>query len=74
MPPEHVLSLAHVTPQAPQFVGLVASLTHAPAQRLGAFEEHWQTPLVHCWPAGHTVPHAPQLLLSLWVLVQEPPQ
>jgi hypothetical protein len=39
---------------------------------MGAMGVH--TPLVHVLPLGHTVPHAPQLLASIVVLVQLPPQ
>ena len=31
-------------------------------------------PAEHTSPAGHAVPQAPQLPLSVWVLVQTPPQ
>jgi len=33
-----------------------------------------QAPCEQTLPLGQTVPHVPQLALSVWVVVQEPPQ
>jgi hypothetical protein len=33
-----------------------------------------QVPCEHTLPLGQTVPHVPQLALSVWMVVQEPPQ
>jgi hypothetical protein len=49
------LPLAHVLPQAPQFVALFASVVHAPLQ--------------HAWVAPQTLPQPPQLFGSSFMSV-----
>jgi 2-polyprenyl-3-methyl-5-hydroxy-6-metoxy-1,4-benzoquinol methylase len=53
-------------PHEPQWLGLLASATHPPAQAVmpeGHVVVH--TPLAHTWPVAQVLPQAPQLSGSL---------
>jgi hypothetical protein len=52
----------------------LSELQHGVARRQKLLHEHLHVPLWQVWLAGHTVPHAPQLLLSVWVLTHAEPQ
>lgn len=70
--------LLHALPHAPQCSTLVAVATQpAPTEVQSVVpvgHDVTQVPAEHRWPAGQTVPHVPQLALSLCRLVQVPPQ
>jgi hypothetical protein len=61
-------------PQTPQFCGSVRRLVQNAAvpvpHALGVAVGQPQTPAVQAWPAGQTVPQAPQLFGSLVVVAQ----
>jgi hypothetical protein len=62
-------------PQAPQLLLSVCSFVQAPLQNTCPPEQApGQAPLVHAWPLGQAVPHAPQLEGSATVVVQKPLQ
>jgi len=56
LPPPQFWPAAQAAPQAPQLASLLLRLTHTPEQQV--------------WPVPHLLPQVPQLLLSVWVLVQ----
>jgi hypothetical protein len=53
----------HAFEQAPQWVMLVMTSTHAPPSQVipGGAQEDRQTPPAHTCPATHDTPHVPQL-------------
>jgi hypothetical protein len=66
------VSLGQVNPQAPQLELSVCSSTQLDAQKLNAPGQAQTLPR-HCWAAGHSLPHSPQLKLSLVRSAQRPP-
>jgi hypothetical protein len=65
---------SHVRPQAPQFESSLRGSTHAfPHSTSGALQR-LHSPAWHEVPFPHTVPHAPQLLLSVFRSTQTSPQ
>lgn len=69
MPPAH--PAGHVIPQPPQLRGSVCSLTHELLHDVKPVE-HVHVPAVQTEFAVHTLPHVPQLLLSLVFSTQMP--
>ena len=73
-PFEQIVPLPQALAQLPQFCGSVLkfvqkALVPVP-QAFGSAVGQPQVPLVHAWPAGQTVPHAPQLFGSFAVVAQ----
>ncbi len=67
-------------PHAPPGVGMICphppqllAVSHVPLQSIVVLG-HMQLPLVHCSVLVHTVPHDPQLFLSLFLFVHALPQ
>ena len=62
----------HVVPlhDVPPFIGAAGHVAHVPPHIMP--EAHWQTPLAQLLPAGHTMPQALQLLLSVCSFTQAP--
>jgi hypothetical protein len=60
-------------PHPPQFSGSLSTAVHAPlAQGMPPLaQEHW--PAVHCLPDAQRVLHVPQLALSVWASMHDPP-
>lgn len=55
----------------PQWAGLVARSTQTPLHSVNpAAQVCWQVPEAQVWPAAQAVPHVPQFLGSVEVLVQ----
>jgi len=53
-----------MVPQVPQFVeSMLVSVHVVPQSSVGAGQV--QAPLSQVWPAGHIVPHTPQLAVSV---------
>ena len=74
-----VLASVHVVAQSPQFVGSIAVSAQLVAPLVvhvarGGAQVVPHAPPEHTWPAGHAVPHAPQLALSVWRFVHTPEQ
>jgi hypothetical protein len=66
VPLTHVSLAGQALPHEPQWLGLLASATHPPAQAVmpeGHVVVH--TPLAHTWPVAQVLPQAPQLSGSL---------
>ncbi len=68
---------AQVVPHEPQFAGSLAVAAQycaepVPQVARGDAQVVVQWPLEHTWPAGHEVPHAPQLPLSVLVFTSQP--
>ena len=73
VPPTHSPSVPTLWPQYPQFVPLVSVLTHSPSQTVGKAGGHWHVygvPARHDAPVAQALPHAPQLLRSVFVSTQ----
>ena len=71
-PATQTLPVAHAVPQAPQWVGSVWVLAHAPEQSVRLPQPRSvHDPALHS-PMPHPVPHVPQFLGSVWRLTQLP--
>ena len=68
--------VVHGRLQPSQLAGSVCVLVHTEPQSVagGVVAGHWHAPDTHFVEAGHVLPHAPQLAVSVWVLVQAPLQ
>ena len=66
----------HAAPQPPQWLGLVWMSAHSapPPHAWSNPQSGAQPPAVQTWPMGHTVPHAPQFIGSLTIVLQTPLQ
>lgn len=62
-----------VLPQAPQFLGSLATSMHVSLQRSDP-TGHVHTPAAHACPVGHDVPHVPQFAESFVESTQAAPQ
>jgi hypothetical protein len=62
-----------MVPQVPQLAESICVLRQAEPQSICPVG-HTHAPPVHAAPAGHTVPHAPQLLVSRPVSTHTPAQ
>lgn len=75
MPPEHCMPPEQTCPQLPQLLLLFCRSTHDPEHRvLPAGHELTQMPEAQNWPDPQALPHVPQFVESVLVLVQTPPQ
>jgi hypothetical protein len=63
------LGLEQIVPQRPQLFGSLAVLTQVFPQRVWP-AGHTQVPLAQIWPPVQVRWHFPQLLGSVWTLVQ----
>lgn len=71
--PAVALASEHTRPQLPQCAALDVTSTHAPEQSVVPIAQvDWHVPLLHTFPAAHTVPHAPQLRESSRTLASHP--
>ena len=70
----HELPAGQATPQEPQLLSSVPSLTHTVPQRVvPAGHAFSHEPPVQAVPAGHTIPQEPQLFGSVFSLTHTPP-
>ncbi len=68
VPLRHTSPLLQLVPHAPQLPGseflLVQNADDPVPQRSGLAVVHTHAEPLHCWPAGHLLPHALQLFAS----------